>query len=67
MSWMCDIMDHFRYNRQLVSEAMRFVDPYVGHLLMEDSRSLRPSGGAQAPLGGAVQALASRSSGATSS
>ena len=67
VSWMCDVMDHFRYNRNVVSEALRFVDQYVGHLLMEDSRSLRPSGGAQAPLGGAVQALASRSSGATSS
>ena len=44
VSWICDVMDHFRHNRNLVSEALRFVDQYVGHLLTEDSRSLRPSG-----------------------
>ena len=42
---MCDVMDHFRYNRNVVSKVLRFVDQYVGHLLTEDSRSLRPSGG----------------------
>ena len=37
-SWMYDVVDHFQYDRNVVSVALRFIDQYVGHLLVEHDR-----------------------------
>ncbi|KAL7546944.1 hypothetical protein ACHAWF_010272 [Thalassiosira exigua] len=37
-SWMYDVVDHFRYDRNVVSVALRYIDRYVGHLLEEHER-----------------------------
>jgi len=42
-SWMYDVVDHFQYDRNVVSIALRYIDQYVSHLLVENSKSLRRS------------------------
>jgi len=37
-SWMYDVVDHFRYDRNVVGVALTFIDRYVGHLLVQDAR-----------------------------
>ncbi|KAL9182394.1 hypothetical protein ACHAXT_013046 [Thalassiosira profunda] len=40
-SWMCDVVDHFRYDRNVVAIALRYIDRYIGHLLGEHARGHR--------------------------
>ena len=40
---MYDVVDHFQYDRNVVSIALRYIDQYVSHLLVENSKSLRRS------------------------
>lgn len=37
-SWMYDVVDHFQYDRNVVSIALRYIDQYVGHLLLEQAK-----------------------------
>ena len=53
-SWMYDVVDHFRYDRNVVGVALTFIDRYVGHLLVEDARregSSRSSSGSSSSSG----------------
>jgi len=43
-SWMYDVVDHFQYDRNVVSVALRYIDQYVGHLLVEHDSKRRVSG-----------------------
>ncbi|KAL3777165.1 hypothetical protein ACHAWO_003222 [Cyclotella atomus] len=38
-SWMYDVVDHFKYDRNVVTIALRYIDQYVSHLLMRKSSS----------------------------
>lgn len=38
--WMYDVVDHFKYDRNVVSIALRYIDQYVSHLLMRKSSSV---------------------------
>jgi len=40
-SWMYDVVDHFQYDRNVVSVALRYIDQYVGHLLVEHDSKRR--------------------------
>mmetsp|Transcript_18175 Transcript_18175/g.39288 ORF Transcript_18175/g.39288 Transcript_18175/m.39288 type:complete len:810 (-) Transcript_18175:158-2587(-) len=40
-SWMYDVVDHFQYDRNVVSIALRYIDQYVGHLLVENAKGMR--------------------------
>ena len=40
-SWMYDVVDHFQYDRNVVSIALRYIDQYVGHLLVENAKNMR--------------------------
>ena len=42
-SWMYDVVNHFQYNREVVTVALRYLDQYVGHLLVEGANPVRPS------------------------
>jgi len=42
-SWMYDVVDHFQYDRNVVSVALRYIDQYVAHLLVEGGRSASSS------------------------
>lgn len=33
-SWMYDVVDHFKYDRNVVTIALRYIDQYVSHLLV---------------------------------
>lgn len=44
-SWMFDVVDHFQYDRNVVSIALWYIDRYVGHLLVEEERNQRRGGG----------------------
>ena len=33
-SWMYDVVDHFKYERNVVSVALRYIDQYVSHLML---------------------------------
>ncbi|KAL3799968.1 hypothetical protein HJC23_007441 [Cyclotella cryptica] len=33
-SWMYDVVDHFKYDRNVVTIALRYIDQYVSHLLL---------------------------------
>ncbi|KAL3759162.1 hypothetical protein ACHAWU_002043 [Discostella pseudostelligera] len=44
-SWMFDVVDHFQYDRNVVSIALWYIDRYVGHLLVEEERNQRRAGG----------------------
>ncbi|KAL7467965.1 hypothetical protein ACHAXS_008198 [Conticribra weissflogii] len=45
-SWMYDVVDHFKYDRSVVSIALRYIDQYVSHLLLKSpsSKKLSSSG-----------------------
>jgi hypothetical protein len=43
-SWMFDVVDHFQYDRNVVSIALWYIDRYVGHLLVEEERNQRRGG-----------------------
>mmetsp|Transcript_5404 Transcript_5404/g.11074 ORF Transcript_5404/g.11074 Transcript_5404/m.11074 type:complete len:772 (+) Transcript_5404:434-2749(+) len=45
-SWMYDVVDHFKYDRNVVSIALRYIDQYVSHLLLKSpsSKKLSSSG-----------------------
>ncbi|KAL7477711.1 hypothetical protein ACHAW6_003510 [Cyclotella cf. meneghiniana] len=36
-SWMYDVVDHFKYDRNVVAIALRYIDQYVSHLLLRKS------------------------------
>lgn len=38
-SWMYDVVDHFKYDRNVVSIALRYIDQYVSHLLLKKPSS----------------------------
>eukprot|EP00956_Cyclotella_meneghiniana_P012473 scaffold17727_cov81-Cyclotella_meneghiniana.AAC.2 len=38
--WMYDVVDHFKYDRNVVSIALRYIDQYVSYLLMRKSSSI---------------------------
>lgn len=40
-SWMYDVVDHFRYDRNAVAIALHYIDRYVGHVLVENDRLRR--------------------------
>ena len=44
-SWMFDVVDHFQYDRNVVSIALWYIDRYVGHVLLEEERNQRRNGG----------------------
>lgn len=44
-SWMFDVVDHFLYDRNVVSIALWYIDRYVGHLLVEEERNQRRGSG----------------------
>lgn len=37
-SWMYDVVDHFSYDRNIVSVSLRYIDQYVSYLLANSSR-----------------------------
>lgn len=41
-SWMIDVVDHFKYDRNVVSIALRYIDQYVAYLLLRKSNSSEP-------------------------
>ena len=48
-SWMYDVVDHFKYDRNVVSIALRFIDQYVSHLLLR-SNNKKSSSGSSGPV-----------------
>jgi len=63
-SWMYDVVDHFQYDRNVVSVALRYIDQYVGRLLVENAKLQRRSDSGR---GAATPAAGSQSSAVTSS
>ncbi len=45
-SWMFDVVDHFQYDRNVVSIALWYIDRYVGvgYVLLEEERNQRRNG-----------------------
>ncbi|KAL7540508.1 hypothetical protein ACHAXR_010172 [Thalassiosira sp. AJA248-18] len=49
-SWMYDVVDHFQYDRNVVSIALRYIDQYVGHLLVENAKNGRSTSSSGQPI-----------------
>ena len=68
-SWMYDVVDHFQYDRNVVSVALRYIDQYVGYLLVEheQQRHKRTDSGIGSSRGGGGGSSSRHSSSSSSS